>query len=157
MIVEAPPVPEFNPGEAPLLPGQPTESAPDEEVENAEASLASQSPTVPGDRHPVFCALSVYIPERIGNKIYGTATKKCNASPDVAYFYVQLQRLEGGVWKNYGAPVKSSSTRPTMTLTDWVYCPRTGYWSYRTKAHLEGFHGNWFAENKYSAKFRTNC
>lgn len=151
--VEAPAGPEFNPGEAPLLPGQSAETSPDEELDKSQVTVAGAV----GIPHPVVCTTTAYIPERVGNKIYGTATKSCNARPDVSYFYVQLQRLEAGVWRNYGAPVKTSSTSAGITLTDWVYCPGTGYWSYRTKAHSEGFHGTWDYDNDYSAKFRTNC
>lgn len=107
--------------------------------------------------HAVVCEGTAEIPYRSGSKIWGYGAVKCNAPPDIFYMEVQLQRLESGVWKNYGAPATYNTPTTYKRLGDWVYCPGTGYHSYRTKLHFEGFHGTWDVTTKYSNSFRTNC
>jgi hypothetical protein len=67
--------------------------------------------------HAVLCEITADIPFRDGNKIYGVGRRSCNSDLDVANMTVQLQRLEAGVWKNYGTPVTSSSTAAKIALT----------------------------------------
>jgi hypothetical protein len=108
-------------------------------------------------RHPVVCEGTVETPFRSGTRIYGYGSVRCTSPTDLFTMRVQLQRRENGIWRNYGAPVFSTTPTTYRRLGDWVYCPGVGYYSYRTVLVWQGFHGSWDSDTRYSRTFLTNC
>jgi hypothetical protein len=69
--------------------------------------------------HSLTCIGRAEIPYRSGTKIHGAASVSCNAPPDIFFMEVQLQRYEGGRWRNYGAPVLYNTPTRYQRSIDW--------------------------------------
>lgn len=119
-----------------------------------------KSPSTPDNTalHNITCTVRAEVPFRSGGRIYGYARRTCTDNLDVANFTVRLQRYSNGSWVNHGVAYSTSSTAVNLYVFDDAACYNRGQTvSYRTRAHQEGFHGNWNEQTRTSASFTTSC
>ena len=132
------------------------------------AALADDGPAASdstvGPEHIISCWVTPRTPYKTSSGAYivGNTSFKCDGVPDACYYYSELQ-----IWD----PYEKRWTRADRTESSYCYGLYAGttfgaaypcsspYYSFtwRTKGHLEAFHGTWDSTTKYSSSISLTC